>query len=313
MRTSSSGEPSCSTRCRAPRTTRPTSPSPSARGTTRAGVAGPAARGGGDPGGGAPGGDASRPPLRSRAARGADRRRAHGARTGRNRGVARAGAVEQIVIDEELRAAGVRVPPLGITGWNIMTVNQYATEDQVERWVRQTLLGEYIWCQLFSEPDAGSDAAAVTTRGTRVDGGWRVNGQKVWTSGAQYCHLGLATVRTDPRSPEACRHHDDGDRHARTRCRGAAAAPDHGQRGLQRGLLRRRVRARRRRGRHRERRVDRRPLDPRQRACVDRRQFRRPLPLHGSAGPARAGRRPRPRRLGPRRSGADARSTSSSC
>jgi alkylation response protein AidB-like acyl-CoA dehydrogenase len=113
-----------------------------------------------------------------------------------------AGAIEQIVIDEELRAAGVRVPPLGITGWNIMTVNQYATEDQVERWVRQTLLGEYIWCQLFSEPDAGSDAAAVTTRGTRVDGGWRVNGQKVWTSGAQYCHLGLATVRTDPDAPK---------------------------------------------------------------------------------------------------------------
>ncbi len=83
-----------------------------------------------------------------------------------------------------------------------MTVNQYATEDQVERWVRQTLLGEYVWCQLFSEPDAGSDAAAVTTRGTRVDGGWRVTGQKVWTSGAQYCHLGLATVRTDPQVPK---------------------------------------------------------------------------------------------------------------
>jgi alkylation response protein AidB-like acyl-CoA dehydrogenase len=113
-----------------------------------------------------------------------------------------AGAIEQIVIDEELRAAAVKVPPLGITGWNIMTVNQYATPDQVERWVRPTLLGEYVWCQLFSEPDAGSDAAAVTTRGTRVDGGWRVTGQKVWTSGAQYCHLGLATVRTDPDVPK---------------------------------------------------------------------------------------------------------------
>jgi 3-oxochol-4-en-24-oyl-CoA dehydrogenase len=113
-----------------------------------------------------------------------------------------AGAIEQIVIDEELRAAGVRVPPLGITGWNIMTVNQYATEDQVERWVRKTLMGEYVWCQLFSEPDAGSDAAAVKTRATRVDGGWRVSGQKVWTSGAQYCHLGLATVRTDPDVPK---------------------------------------------------------------------------------------------------------------
>jgi len=113
-----------------------------------------------------------------------------------------AGAVEQIVIDEELRAAGVKVPGLGITGWNIMTVNQYATPDQVERWVFKTLMGELVWCQLFSEPDAGSDAAAVKTRGTRVEGGWRVNGQKVWTSGAQYCHLGLATVRTDPDAPK---------------------------------------------------------------------------------------------------------------
>ncbi len=113
-----------------------------------------------------------------------------------------AGAVEQIVIDEELRAAGVKVPALGITGWNIMTVNQYATPDQVDRWVFKTLMGEYVWCQLFSEPDAGSDAAAVKTRGTRVEGGWTVNGQKVWTSGAQYCHLGLATVRTDPDAPK---------------------------------------------------------------------------------------------------------------
>ncbi|HEY3588306.1 MAG TPA: acyl-CoA dehydrogenase, partial [Myxococcaceae bacterium] len=61
-----------------------------------------------------------------------------------------AGAVEQIVIDEELRSAGVKVPGLGITGWNIMTVNQYATPDQVERWVFKTLMGEYVWCQLFS-------------------------------------------------------------------------------------------------------------------------------------------------------------------
>jgi 3-oxochol-4-en-24-oyl-CoA dehydrogenase len=113
-----------------------------------------------------------------------------------------AGAVEQIVIDEELRAAGVKVPGLGITGWNIMTVNQYATPDQVDRWVFKTLMGEYVWCQLFSEPDAGSDAAAVKTRGTRVEGGWTVSGQKVWTSGAQYCHLGLATVRTDPDAPK---------------------------------------------------------------------------------------------------------------
>jgi 3-oxochol-4-en-24-oyl-CoA dehydrogenase len=113
-----------------------------------------------------------------------------------------AGAVEQLIIDEELKAVGVRPPNFGITGWNIMTVNQYATPEQVERWVERTLMGELVWCQLFSEPDAGSDAAAVKTKGVRVDGGWLVNGQKVWTSGAQYCHLGLATVRTDPDAPK---------------------------------------------------------------------------------------------------------------
>ena len=113
-----------------------------------------------------------------------------------------AGAVEQLLIDEELKAAGVKVPGFGITGWNIMTVNQYATPDQVERWVERTLMGELVWCQLFSEPDAGSDAAAVKTRGIRVEGGWKVNGQKVWTSGAQHCDLGLATVRTDPDAPK---------------------------------------------------------------------------------------------------------------
>jgi alkylation response protein AidB-like acyl-CoA dehydrogenase len=113
-----------------------------------------------------------------------------------------AGAVEQLIIDEELRAVGVEPPAFGITGWNIMTVNQYATPEQAERWVERTLMGELVWCQLFSEPDAGSDAAAVKTRGVRVDGGWLVNGQKVWTSGAHYCHLGLATVRTDPDAPK---------------------------------------------------------------------------------------------------------------
>ena len=54
------------------------------------------------------------------------------------------------------------------------------------------------WCQLFSEPNAGSDAAAISTKATRVDGGWLVTGQKVWTSGAMQCNRGMATVRTDP-------------------------------------------------------------------------------------------------------------------
>ena len=99
-------------------------------------------------------------------------------------------------------AAGVSRPQYGITGWVILTLIQHATEDQVARWVMPALRQDVIWCQLFSEPDAGSDAAGVKTRGTRVDGGWLVNGQKVWTSGAHVASFGLATIRTDPDVPK---------------------------------------------------------------------------------------------------------------
>ena len=113
-----------------------------------------------------------------------------------------AGAVEQLVIEQEFKAGGVTRPQYGITGWVILTLIQHATEYQVARWVMPALRQEVIWCQLFSEPDAGSDAAGVKTRGTRVDGGWLVNGQKVWTSGAHYAGFGLATIRTDPDVPK---------------------------------------------------------------------------------------------------------------
>jgi alkylation response protein AidB-like acyl-CoA dehydrogenase len=94
-----------------------------------------------------------------------------------------AGAIEQLVIDQEF--AGVDRPELGISGWNTL-------------WVRPSLEGELEFCQLFSEPNAGSDAAGIQTRGVKVEGGWRVTGQKVWTSGAHLCNRGFATVRTDP-------------------------------------------------------------------------------------------------------------------
>jgi alkylation response protein AidB-like acyl-CoA dehydrogenase len=84
----------------------------------------------------------------------------------------------------------------------ILTLIQHATDDQVKRWVRPALNQELIWCQLFSEPDAGSDAAGIKTRGTRVEGGWLINGQKVWTSGAHIARYGLATVRTNPDVPK---------------------------------------------------------------------------------------------------------------
>jgi alkylation response protein AidB-like acyl-CoA dehydrogenase len=113
-----------------------------------------------------------------------------------------AGPIEQLVIEEEFRAAGIKRPNYGITGWVILTLIQHATPDQVARWVRPALDQELIWCQLFSEPEAGSDAAGIKTRATKVDGGWSINGQKVWTSGAHLARYGFATVRTNPQAPK---------------------------------------------------------------------------------------------------------------
>ncbi|MBU3062229.1 acyl-CoA dehydrogenase [Nocardia sp. NEAU-G5] len=113
-----------------------------------------------------------------------------------------AGAIEQLVIEQEFEAAGVARPSYGITAWNVLTIIQHGNPDQLERWVRPALDQEVVWCQLFSEPEAGSDAAGIKTRATRVDGGWLVNGQKVWTSGAHVAGMGFATVRTDPDVPK---------------------------------------------------------------------------------------------------------------
>jgi alkylation response protein AidB-like acyl-CoA dehydrogenase len=113
-----------------------------------------------------------------------------------------AGAIEQLVIEQEFSAAGIKRPSYGITSWVILTLIQYASPDQVARWVVPALNQEVIWCQLFSEPGAGSDAAGIRARATRTDGGWIINGQKVWTSGAHYSRFGLATVRTDPDAPK---------------------------------------------------------------------------------------------------------------
>ena len=119
-----------------------------------------------------------------------------------------ASAIEQLVIEQEFAAAGIKRPGYGITSWIILTLIQHASPDQVARWVRPALNQDVIWCQLFSEPGAGSDAAGIRTKATRVKGegevggGWRINGQKVWTSGAHVASLGLATVRTNPNAPK---------------------------------------------------------------------------------------------------------------
>lgn len=111
-------------------------------------------------------------------------------------------AVEQLVIDEELPRAGIRRPHLAVGAWAAPTIATHGTLEQQERWVRPTLLGTIQWCQLFSEPDAGSDLAALTTTGTRTRGGWLLNGQKVWTTLAAEADWGICLVRTNPTAPK---------------------------------------------------------------------------------------------------------------
>jgi alkylation response protein AidB-like acyl-CoA dehydrogenase len=113
-----------------------------------------------------------------------------------------AGALEQLVIDDEFRKAKVRRPNLSVGAWALPPLMVYGTDEQQQRWIPATLRGEISWCQLFSEPGAGSDLAALTTRATRDDGGWVVNGQKVWTSMAQDADWGILIARTDPDAPK---------------------------------------------------------------------------------------------------------------
>ena len=109
-----------------------------------------------------------------------------------------ASPIEQLVIDEELAACGVERPDLKIAGWAVPTILRHGTDEQRERFVRPSLLGEIRWCQLFSEPGAGSDLASLATRAERVDGGWRLTGQKVWTSLAREADWAICLARTNP-------------------------------------------------------------------------------------------------------------------
>ncbi|MCA1189476.1 acyl-CoA dehydrogenase [Saccharopolyspora sp. 6T] len=113
-----------------------------------------------------------------------------------------AGPGLQLLIDEELRAAGVVRPDLVIGGWAVPTLLGHGTAEQCARFVRPTALGEITWCQLFSEPGAGSDLAGLRTRAERVPGGWRLHGQKVWTSMAREAHWAICLARTDPDVPK---------------------------------------------------------------------------------------------------------------
>ena len=113
--------------------------------------------------------------------------------------------IRQIVIDEELRRAEVRRPmnPIGI-GWAGPTILHAGTQEQKDRYLMGLLSGEDMWCQLFSEPQAGSDLANLGTRAVRDGDEYVVNGQKIWTSLAQFSRYGILIARTDP---AADKHH----------------------------------------------------------------------------------------------------------
>ncbi|MDT5021367.1 MAG: 3-oxochol-4-en-24-oyl-CoA dehydrogenase [Mycobacterium sp.] len=113
-----------------------------------------------------------------------------------------AGPAEQLLIDQELASAGVARPDLVIGWWAAPTILEHGTPEQVERFVPGTLRGEIFWCQLFSEPGAGSDLASLRTKAVRVDGGWELTGQKVWTSSAHKAQWGVCLARTDPDAPK---------------------------------------------------------------------------------------------------------------
>lgn len=113
-----------------------------------------------------------------------------------------ASPAEQLLIDQELAAAGVGRPDLVIGWWAVPTILEHGTPEQVERFVPGTIRGEFLWCQLFSEPGAGSDLASLRTKAVRTDGGWLLTGQKVWTSAAHKARWGVCLARTDPDAPK---------------------------------------------------------------------------------------------------------------
>ena len=113
-----------------------------------------------------------------------------------------ADAVTQIVIDDELARAGVTRPDIVIAGWAVPTILEAGTAEQKERFVKPSLLGDLVWCQLFSEPGAGSDLASLRTKAERVDGGWKLSGQKVWNSVAERADWGICLARTDAEAPK---------------------------------------------------------------------------------------------------------------
>ena len=107
--------------------------------------------------------------------------------------------IQQVIYNQEEAKYDV---PRGLfdigLGMCIPTLCTCGTQEQRDRYARPALRGEEVWCQLFSEPAAGSDLAGLRTRAERDGDDWVINGQKIWTSGAHYCDFGILVARTDP-------------------------------------------------------------------------------------------------------------------
>ena len=115
------------------------------------------------------------------------------------------GAVEQVIVNQEIAREGVP-GVLDVIGVGMLgpTIVAHGTDEQKSRYLGPMLHGDEVWCQLFSEPAAGSDLAAVQARAVRLqeDDGWRLSGQKVWTTNAHFAAYGLLLARTDPDVPK---------------------------------------------------------------------------------------------------------------
>jgi alkylation response protein AidB-like acyl-CoA dehydrogenase len=108
----------------------------------------------------------------------------------------------QVVIAQEFERAGLNQPSTIVGEWALPTILAHGTPEQRESFVAATLRGDITWCQLFSEPGAGSDLASLRTRAEKAGGGWVITGQKVWTSNAAEADWAICLARTDPQAPK---------------------------------------------------------------------------------------------------------------